>query len=327
MAKTLVIKLAETVDNDNLRKLGEMRIFIVPYSTIPDVPAAIPACFEMKFTASEPFGLELEGNGYFTDSTLTQNLGKTYTAQTGENTIYVSDSTSLLRLANKYAITSWDISGGNSARHYHWTVDGADFAGMGALTFLRSNNTMLSEGSSLACFSKLPNLTQLHLSYMDKGYMNGSLSDIAGLTNLVTLNLFGQENITGNLSDLSGMTHLQTFWIVSNKLITGNLSSLAGLTELISFEVSSNRLITGDISSITGLTKLYSFNVSGNSNITGDISSITGLTKLYSFDVSGNPNIPGDTSSIAHLHPNNGGKLATLNISNTGVTGTWPPSA
>ena len=85
--------------------------------------------------------------------------------------------------------------------------------------------------------------------------------------------------------------------------------------------------VTGYLSDISHLTQLTLLNLHRGYVITGDISNLAGMTALTEGTIDGCGNVTGDTSSIAALHPNNGGKLSSLTISGTKVTGTWPPSA
>ena len=253
MAKTLVVKLAGTVDNPDLRKLGEIRIQITPY--VFDSYELNPKHQLLALDVSEPIQLELTGDGHFTDDTLTQNLGTTITLQAGYNNVYVSDSTSTLHIYNKYAITQFLLSmWDNKYTHHHWLSNLADFEGMYALTNFDVHYCNVTADSSLVSFRDLTNLTSLKMiSFASK--VKGDLSDIAGLTKLTNLNLFSQNAVTGNISSIAGLT-------------------------LVTY---------------------------------ADLRNCSKLT--------------GNTSSIAHLHPNNGGKLATLVYSGTQVTGDWPPSA
>ena len=257
MAKTLVIKLAETIDNDELRKLGEMRFNIKPVSTVN--PSYTPSQYTQKFafTPSEPITLEITGDGYFTDETLTQNLGKTLNAPAGYNTVYVSDGDYTLSILNKYALTMLWLSPTNSGSveqtHKHWHINLADFYGMDAFTRLYFH--WVSAYGSLASMKNKNGMTDLDL-ITENGQVTGDLGDIAGLTSLTNLNLFNSGN-----------------------------------------------------------------------GITGDISSLAGMTELTYADIRNCYKLTGNTSSIAHLHPDNGGKLATFAYSGTQVTGDWPPSA
>lgn len=247
MAKTLVVKLAGTVDNDDLRKLGEMRIQITPTQDTVNSMSQ-----NLYLNVTEPIQLKLTGDGHFTDSTLEQNLGTTITLQTGANNIYVSNGTSTLHIYNKYAITALSMNFAKWQSHVHWKFNYADFEGMYALQYVKLFYADIIAGSSLASFRDLHNLTYLFV--VGKGAI-GDLSDIEGLTGLTTLIINDNKSTTGNISRLAGMTNLATL----------SLTLCRGLT--------------------------------------------------------------GDTSSLAHLHPNNGGKLASFAYTNTGITGEWPPAS
>ena len=75
MAKTLVVKLAGTVDNPDLRKLGELRFNIVPVGSLPPDKQYTPSggTQDIQLKTNRPILLELTGSGHFTDETLTQN--------------------------------------------------------------------------------------------------------------------------------------------------------------------------------------------------------------------------------------------------------------
>lgn len=255
MAKTLVIKLAETVDNPNLPKLTELKISIYPLSSLLTNRSPSATTQNLDITSSEALPMTLTGEGHFTDSTLAQDLGKTFTKPAGFSTVYISDGRTELSILNKYAITRICTYTGNSNYHGHFQLKTSDIA-------------------------KLVNLTDLTL----QGFgLKGSLSDIGKMTQLTHLYLSqytdGANNISGSLADIAGLTKLKNLDLWANYLITGDISSLLGMTNLVKADLSYCGRITGD------------------------------------------------TSSIASLHPNNGGKLATLGKTNTGITGNWPPSA
>ena len=225
MAKTLVVKLAGTVDNDNLRKLGEMRIQIRPFSE----GTLHPYNQRLDLHISEPIQLKLTGNGHFTDSTLAQNLGTTLTLQAGNQSIYVSDSTSTLHIYNKYAITAFLLPYfENKYGHQHWTLDSADFDGMYALANLTIHYGEVTADSSLATFGDLTKLTTLNL-ISGQHNIKGDLSDIAGLTRLMSLNLFNEPLVTGNISSIAGLTELSFADLRSCTKLTGDTSSIAHL--------------------------------------------------------------------------------------------------
>ena len=110
------------------------------------------------------------------------------------------------------------------------------------------------------------------------------------------------------LADFGDMTYLEWLSLTNcQNNITGKLSDLAALSKLtqLRFHSDSTR-----ITSITGTVK--------------DLLHFPNLTTIDFYNCTG---ITGDTSEIADLHPNNGGKLATFVRDNSGITGTWPPSA
>ena len=257
MAKTLVIKLAETIDNDEFRKLGEMRFNIKPVSTVN--PSYTPSQYTQNLIigGSEAFSLAITGDGYFTDETLTQNLGKTFNAPSGTSTVYVSDGDYTLSVFNKYVLTYLKLAythGGQAQEtHKHWHINLADLSGVDALRYMHFH--WVSAYGGFAGLKNKNSLIALDL-ITENGQVTGDLGDIAGLTSLTSLNLYNSGN-----------------------------------------------------------------------GITGDISSIAGMTELTMADLRNCYKLTGNTSSIASLHPNNGGKLATLVYSGTQVTGDWPPSA
>lgn len=229
MAKTLVVKLAGTVDNDDLRKLGEMRIQITPISKSPEPRAPSSNSQLMSLTVAEPIQLKLTGDGHFTDSTLEQDLGTTFTLQAGNNRIYVSDSTSTLHIYNKSAITAITLPFDGTNHHLHWEVDYADFAGMYALTNIDLHYVKVTADSSLSAVRDLTKLTNLKLMSGRYTQCKGDLSDVVGLTRLNILNLIEQNQITGNISSLAGLTNLTAAYLSFCSKLTGDTSSIAHL--------------------------------------------------------------------------------------------------
>lgn len=243
MAKTLVVKLAGTVEDNTLPRLGEI---IIKISTLNNATGGNQG---LTLANTEPITLETEG-GYFTDSTLTQNLGTTLTKAAGEGNVYVSNANQTLRIMNKYAITkiSTDV---NESGHWHWHFPSKYFSSMTKLTMLDLQRACGGGGVYyLKDFEGLPALRWLYIGF---GGLSGSLASLGKITTL---------------------THLY-------------------------------------------LSTLQSWN---------EISGLATLTNLVALYIQDCPNITGNTSLLAHLHPNNGGKLATFNYRNTKITGSWPPA-
>ena len=120
------------------------------------------------------------------------------------------------------------------------------------------------------------------------------LSPLAGLTNLITLDLTDSFSLI-DLSPLAGLTNLSTLNLDSCTSLS-DLSPLAGLTNLSSLNLRNGfKLI--DLSPITGLTNLSDLNLdSCTSHI--DLSPLAGLTKLSDLNLNGTG---GDLRHLANL--------------------------
>lgn len=244
MGKMFKTKYSSAVDNDNLLRLGEMRIHISGDNK--DKP------LHMAFNKN--VDLEIVGDGYFTDSTYTQNLGKkiSYDAHVGKN-LYLSNGNYDVAILDKYAITY--------LTKQHNTTASLD---IDSLKYSTNIKTINFQGNS-----------------------TGDLSSLSGFSKLTNIDLESLL-ITGDLSSLSGLSGLSTIDLKS-PLITGDLSSLSGLSELADIDLGPK--ITGDVSSLSSLTKLErlaQFNVDTGYGIHGDFSylgpkvSFVGSWKLLS---------------------------------------------
>jgi hypothetical protein len=100
MGNCLVTKLKGTVDNDNLMKLGELPI---KFNQVAQ-PSAATNAITIRAVYSGDEGLTCRvKDGYFTDSTFTQNLGTTHTiADWQTETLYISNTGATLFIPNKY---------------------------------------------------------------------------------------------------------------------------------------------------------------------------------------------------------------------------------
>ena len=97
----LVTKLKEIVENSNLPMFGMACITVVPEEN----PTSTNRACMVGFT--EPTTLIIEGDGYFTDETLTQNLGKTmpYTSVVGGGLlVYLSNNATYKLYLDKYKV-------------------------------------------------------------------------------------------------------------------------------------------------------------------------------------------------------------------------------
>lgn len=102
---------------------------------------------------------------------------------------------------------------------------------------------------------------------------------------------------------------------------------LADMTALHIITIIGNPSASIDLSTLQYLTNLKRLHLHNNgSRITGNISYLAGMTELTELKLFWLPYVVGDTSSLAHLHPDNGGVLATFEYEGSGITGSWPPA-
>lgn len=207
MNECLITKLKSSINDASLLKVGECRITKIATATAAS-DLVITMGFKTKSTVS------IVNDGYITDSTLTNNLGKTldFTANV-DKTFYVS-SGSILSF-DKYEINYIEF----------------DAASVELDVFVYANSIKRIESSrseiigELKEISHLVELNQLTLipTAEAKNKLSGNLSDIKGLTNLVGLNV-AKSNITGDISSLIDMTKMG-YLTLSDTTIGGSIES------------------------------------------------------------------------------------------------------
>ena len=237
MTKCLVTKLNGSVDNNELLRIGEMRIKVEGVVS----PTKNTQSFTLSFI--EPTTVEIVGDGYFTDSTLTENKGKSINIESyGE--IFVNQATTVA-IRNKYKLATIGmlVSSG---------------------TAYGENKVMNLDGLKYSSA-----LTSLNLS---KVQLTGDIANLKDLTALTILNL-NETNVTGDIANLKGLTALTTL-ALNRTNVTGDIANLKGLTALTSLNIFETAL-RGDISNIYfTLNKSKELNIPICDNLTGDLASL-----------------------------------------------------
>lgn len=214
MGKCLITKLNGVVDNALLPKLYETRIEITSVSN----PSKLTQGLSLSFAS--PVDLKIIGDGYFTDETLTQNLGKVKSNVNDSIDIFVSNGDYLLSISNKTQIASIlannkNVSGVavrsnkkidiNELKYSKqlFRVSGANvigdisaFKNKSNLNFIELNDTKVTGD-----ISALANLTKLKSAFLNN---TGITGDISALANLTALSLIttGNTGLYGNLGSL-----------------------------------------------------------------------------------------------------------------------------
>lgn len=250
MNTCLVTTLKEAVDNDNLLKLGNLPIHIRKNKN---------AVVTLSFKAYGTNSLTIKGDGYFTNSTGTSNLGKSlvYQANTdttaylsfGEYTVIVPDKYQTIQIqasanGENVAIDLDDCMAMSELTRFDSGMGGAE----GDLSNLKDSVNILTFSSWNQPLVKgniadVPKDSLFQFIITNNPNVEGDIGVFGEASNLSILRLNGATKISGNISGLSGNTALTTL-ILSNTAVTGDTSSLAGLTNLTTFTYT-NTAITG----------------------------------------------------------------------------------
>lgn len=223
MIKSLVTKLKGSVSNTDLLRLGEMRIYINK-ETSPTQKSR-----SLQFNVSDTTVLEIVGNGYFTDKTLSENKGKTTSLTSGYHTVYVSNDDIVLAILNKYNIVmlfsdDYTLEGSNGSLHKSFDLE--------SLKYSTKLNILQFGFPVTGDISTLSNLTSLTTIYLSNSLVTGDISTLGDLVNLETLNL-ERSSVTGDITTLSKLKKLKKVYLRETKTY-GNASSFASasLTQL-----------------------------------------------------------------------------------------------
>lgn len=100
----LVTTYKATVNDNSLLKVGEMRI------KVSSVESPNGNTNGFSLLVYKDVELEIIGDGYFTDETLTQNKGKKITFTNQDRNVFVSNGNFEVSISNKYAIARFTIS-------------------------------------------------------------------------------------------------------------------------------------------------------------------------------------------------------------------------
>lgn len=207
MAKCLVTKLKEATNNMSLLKIGEMRVHVSPLNGIDYSSSNL----EINVESGKTLNLEIIGNGYFTDSTLSSNLGKSLVLSSGRK-VYLSDGEYEVSIISKYDITSF-IDGGRN-----FTVDIRDLRFCPTISFI----SLLE--NSYGDISNLKNIKSPYISILSNN-VKGDISAFSENNILNTLRIVS-KNIFGDISAFRNKTALIYLSLI-NSNCNGDLATIA----------------------------------------------------------------------------------------------------
>lgn len=274
----LVTKLKAVVNNPDLLKIGEFRIHVSsianPTTNTQGIQIGLSDTVEAYI---------INGEGHFTDSTLTQDLGQHITMQLGTNNYYVSNGDFDISIMNREKINRFMFMEAFSTNHRHMSFDVGLMNIMSNLTFVNVSNSgvygRIEEG--------LKNKTALERFYASScSSLAGDLSAFSNNDYIKHLYLNG-TNVTGTLESIGACTALINIDFTENSGISGNIGALGNAVNMTSISMNNCRQVGGDIIGIKDLTSLTTLNVA-NTLCTGSLSALRAyLTNLTNVNISG----------------------------------------
>lgn len=270
MNKCLVTKLNGIVDNNSLLKIDEMSIKISRVSS----PNVKTQSFNFKFAKETK--LEIIGNGYFTDASLSPNKGKTLVIPAGSKTdVYVSNGDFELRILNKYNLRTISfVAEGQIYQKDDVANKTMDIGSLAYSTLI--NEIRLGNTNVYGDIAALKNLSEVLIVELANTKVYGDIANIKECNLFLTLRISNTQ-VSGDISVLRNLTELNTFTI-ANTQVSGDIAAMSDLTKLTSYDVT-NTSVWGNISSIQNLSKLTSVNFM-YTGVTGSVSSLKNLALL-----------------------------------------------
>lgn len=269
MGKCFVTRLSGSTSNNELLRLGEMRIKLKKITS----PSENTQTFSI--TAKKDTNLEIIGDGYFTGSNLSENKGKTMTLPANSTqSIIVSNNNLEIAILDKYSIASIGVNRNTAEQNMSVCID--DFKYSSLLTYIGFVNTEVS--GNIDSLKNCKGLTYVDLSKSSVYGDIASLKDINSLTNVS----LAYTQISGDISNLKNLTSLNTLLLESTN-VYGDIGSLAGCTSLNMIKAyNSATPLTGDINAFQNISNLKEVSLK-YSRLSGDLATLPASCRFVSF--------------------------------------------
>lgn len=201
MEKCLVTKLKGSVADSDLVTLGELRFSFAKGSGN-----------SMILQSGSSTKVGIIGDGYFTDSSYTENKGTTATIDTNRTTLYLSSNVEKVAIYGKYDLTYISCSGVSSLE-------------LNDLKYTKNLGTLVTANLK-GNLSDLENLTELTEISVSKAEVTGNIESLKKLTKMLGMRISSPNTvITGDISSLSSMSNL-TSLILEYMKLEGDLATL-----------------------------------------------------------------------------------------------------
>lgn len=272
MNKCFITKLQGVVDNTSLLKLGELRISFDNNGNPSNIQS-------IGIGVTNPISLEILGDGYFTNSNGSDNLGKKKNFTSYADSVHIV-GTNTLSIIGKYNLTTLSVSSSKTNVTY-FCID--DLKMSKELVKLNINSNSLTGD-----IASLGNLKKLNFLSIVNSKVVGDIASLGNLIELTNINL-ANTSLFGNINVFNGFSKLE-FISITNTNIIGNIDALynnSKLTEIIAY----NTDITGDLAKLPELCTIITIlNKKGNSftwstrSASSKIVAINGSPKITNID-------------------------------------------
>ena len=224
MNKCLITKLNGSCNNASLLRIGEMRVHFAKSES----PTASTQGKTITFTKDAE--LEIIGDAYFTDKTLSENKGKKITIP-AESTqgFFVSNADCDIAILDKYSllrICNWAYAVPSYGKNVSFSLDDLKYS-----TKLKELNYSSSQVSG--DIASLKNLTALTIINLASSQVSGDIASLKNLTALTTIDLFGLS-ITGDIAQLESCPNIG--YLRASNNITGDLAKVPAKCHFLSLK-------------------------------------------------------------------------------------------
>lgn len=222
MGKCLVTKLQGSVDNPNLLKIGEMPIYVKKSTE------SIASQYKLTVFTSKASEIKIVGDGYFTDSTMAENKGKTASIPANvSTTVYFSNGDYYALISNKYNIVNFQLTDDGSSRVNYIYINTDDLKYSNNLKSLK-----LTSSDSFGNTDVFQNKKMVDV-YINNTNIEGDINNI-DITNLRNFNI-STPKVSFDLKTLAGTTDINSVAFADSTLQTGDFTNLkenAGMSYL-----------------------------------------------------------------------------------------------
>lgn len=280
MGKCLVTKLQGSVDNPNLLKIGEMPIYVKKSTT------AVGSQYQLVVLTSKASEIKIVGDGYFTDSTMTENKGKTVSIPANTNTtVYFSNGDYYALISNKYNIVSFKLTddGTNKANYIYINIDDLKYS-------KELKDIKLSSSDSFGNTDAFRDKKLVNV-YINNTNVEGDISHI-DITNLINFNI-NAPKVSFALKALAGTTKLNSVSFSSNTLQTGDFAILKENVNILyigdigeGFSFNTN-IIPNFKSLRQNYINVLTDNVSGDIGVLNDVINVISNNKIREYTYTG----------------------------------------